>query len=277
MFLGALVDGDIVRRLAGNPQLGSGWSMELLGRIAVVTGSSSGIGRAVALELARAGADVLIHARESWKAAEETAQSIATLGRQATVVLADLSRHGDQDALVDAAYQWRGEIDVWVNNAGADVLTGDSVRQSFEQKLETVWQVDVTATIRLTRAIGARMKTRGHGTIINIGWDQASQGMAGDSGELFAASKGAIMAFSKSAALSLAPQVRVNCVAPGWIKTAWGEHASEAWQKRAVRESQLGRWGAPEDVARAARFLASPESSFLTGQVINVNGGFRPR
>ncbi|MBX7072270.1 MAG: SDR family oxidoreductase [Pirellulales bacterium] len=251
--------------------------MELLGRIAVVTGSSSGIGRAVALELARAGADVLIHARESWEAAEETARSVAALGRQATVVLADLARHGDQDALVEAAYQWRGEVDAWVNNAGADVLTGDGAGWGFEQKLEAVWQVDVTATMRLTRAIGERMKTRGHGAIINIGWDQATQGMAGDSGELFAASKGAIMAFSKSAALSLAPQVRVNCVAPGWVKTAWGEQASEAWQKRAVRESQLGRWGSPEDVARAARFLASPESSFLTGQVINVNGGFRPR
>jgi 3-oxoacyl-[acyl-carrier protein] reductase len=101
--------------------------------------------------------------------------------------------------------------------------------------------------------------------------------MEGDSGEVFAATKGAVMAFSKSAALSLAPEVRVNCIAPGWIKTAWGDGASEAWQKRAIRESQLGRWGTPEDVARVARFLASEESSFLDAQVIVVNGGFRPR
>jgi 3-oxoacyl-[acyl-carrier protein] reductase len=83
------------------------------------------------------------------------------------------------------------------------------------------------------------------------------------------------MAFTRSAARSLGPKVRVNCVAPGWIKTAWGERASEAWQKRAVRESTLGRWGTPEDIAHAVRFLVSPAAAFVTGQVLPVNGGFR--
>jgi 3-oxoacyl-[acyl-carrier protein] reductase len=99
--------------------------------------------------------------------------------------------------------------------------------------------------------------------------------MAGDSGELFAATKGAVMAFSRSLAASLAPQVRVNCIAPGWIKTAWGQRASDDWQQRAKRESLLGRWGTPEDVARVARFLCGPSADFLTGQVIAVNGGLR--
>jgi len=84
-----------------------------------------------------------------------------------------------------------------------------------------------------------------------------------------------VMAFTKSLACSLAPEVRVNCLAPGWIKTAWGEHASECWQERARRESLLQRWGTPEDVARVARFLASPAAEFITGQVIPVNGGLR--
>jgi 3-oxoacyl-[acyl-carrier protein] reductase len=119
------------------------------------------------------------------------------------------------------------------------------------------------------------MKARGQGVILNIGWDQADLGMAGDSGELFAATKGAVMAFTRSLAASLAPQVRVNCIAPGWIKTAWGEHASAAWQERAVQESLRGRWGTPEDVAAVARFLASPAADFITGQVIHVNGGWR--
>ena len=113
------------------------------------------------------------------------------------------------------------------------------------------------------------------GVIVNMGWDQAETGMAGQSGEMFAAVKGAVMAFSKSLARSLAPKVRVNCLAPGWIKTAWGDTASPYWQERAVNESLLARWGTPEDVARVARFLASPASSFLTGQVIAVNGGQR--
>ena len=127
----------------------------------------------------------------------------------------------------------------------------------------------------LARALGAWMRERAGGTIVTIGWDQSDTGMEGDSGQLFAASKGAVMAFTRSLARSLAPRVRVNCVAPGWIKTAWGEHASETWQTRAVRESMLGRWGTPEDVAAAVRWLVSPAAGFVTGQVVNVNGGWR--
>jgi 3-oxoacyl-[acyl-carrier protein] reductase len=119
------------------------------------------------------------------------------------------------------------------------------------------------------------MKDRGSGVILNIGWDQAEQGMAGESGEMFAAVKGAVMAFTRSLAQSLAPEVRVNCLAPGWIRTAWGEKASDYWQERAARQSLLGRWGTPEDVAKAAVLLASPAAEFINGQVIPVNGGFQ--
>jgi 3-oxoacyl-[acyl-carrier protein] reductase len=125
----------------------------------------------------------------------------------------------------------------------------------------------------LARDIGRRMKEQGRGVILNMGWDQAETGMEDDSGELFAAAKGAVMAFTKSLARSLAPQVRVNCLAPGWIRTAWGSEASEQWQQRAVREAPLARWGTPEDVAAAALWLASPAASFITGQIIRVNGG----
>ena len=144
---------------------------------------------------------------------------------------------------------------------------------SFEAKLAELWAVDVRATILLSREIGARMRAAGGGVIVNMGWDQAETGMEGDSGQLFATTKSAVMAFTKCLALSLAPEVRVNCLAPGWIRTAWGEQASAAWQDRAVREAALGRWGKPEDVAAVARWLVSPAASFVTGQVIRVNGG----
>ncbi|HVX60894.1 MAG TPA: SDR family oxidoreductase [Pirellulales bacterium] len=247
---------------------------ELDGLTAVVTGSTSGIGRAVALELASAGAAVLVHGRSSSEAAEAVAEEIRQAGSEAAIVMADLAEPAGQQSLVEQAWVWRGEVDIWMNNAGADVLTGEAAKWSFERKLERLWQVDVTATMRLARLAGLRMKARGQGAIINVGWDQAEFGMAGDSGELFAAVKGAIMAFSRSLARSLAPEVRVNCLAPGWIRTSWGEQASDAWQQRAVAESLLARWGEPEDIARAARFLASPASSFVTGQIININGGF---
>lgn len=246
-----------------------------MGQTAVVTGSSSGIGRAIALELAAAGAAVLVHARRSGEAAEATAEQVRQHGCASEVALCDLAEPASHETLVERAWNWRGGVDLWINNAGADVLTGEAAAWSFERKLEELWRVDVAATARLSRLIGARMKPRGWGVIINLGWDQAEHGMAGDSGELFAMVKGAVMAFSKSLARSLAPQVRVNCLAPGWIRTSWGDRASDYWQQRAQQESLLGRWGTPEDVARVARFLATPAASFVTGQVIAVNGGFR--
>ena len=168
--------------------------------------------------------------------------------------------------------------------AGADVLTGEPARWPFERKLSRLLDVDVVATILLARSFGRRMEARfrddaaaggARAAIVTIGWDQAETGMEGDSGELFAATKGAVMAFTRSLARSLGPVVRVNCVAPGWIRTKWGEGASEAWQKRAVRESVLRRWGEAEDVAAAVTWLLSPDAGFVTGQVIHVNGGFR--
>jgi 3-oxoacyl-[acyl-carrier protein] reductase len=248
-------------------------SRELDGAIAVVTGSSSGIGRAIALELAAAGAHVLIHARGSRAAAEEVAGAARTRPVETEVALCDLADPAAHLPFVQRAWNWRGAVDIWVNNAGADVLTGEAAGWPFERKLEQLYRVDVAATIGLSRAVGERMKARGSGAIINIGWDQAQIGMAGDSGELFAATKGAVMAFSNSLARSLAPEVRVNCVAPGWIKTDWGAGASEYWQQRAKNESLLGRWGTPEDVAAVVRFLASPAAAFLTAQTIAVNGG----
>jgi 3-oxoacyl-[acyl-carrier protein] reductase len=247
-------------------------SDSLTGQTAVVTGSSSGIGKAIALELAAAGANVLIHARRNQKGAEEVAGAIRNLGREASIVLADLSDIKSQDEFVAAAWKWK-PIDIWVNNAGMDVLTGNAAYWSFDDKLNALWNVDAVATLRMSRAAGDLMSKRGHGTILNIGWDQAETGMAGDSGQMFAAVKGAVMAATRSLAKSLAPEVRVNCIAPGWIRTDWGHQASDAWQQIAVGDSLKARWGEPEDIARMARFLASPAADFVNGQVISVNGG----
>lgn len=248
------------------------------GKTAVVTGASSGIGRAIALELAAAGADVVIHARARRQQLEQVAEQIRGQGRRVHMLLADLAAETAPRELADAAWQAAGDIHVWINNAGGDVLTGAAADWSFEQKLAYLWQVDVQATIRLSRLVGRRMIERASDgrdrCLVNTGWDQVEWGMAGDSGEMFAAVKGAVMAFTRSLARSLAPAVRVNCVAPGWIRTAWGAEATEYWQARACRESLLARWGTPEDVARAVRFLASPASGFVTGHVLPVNGGF---
>jgi 3-oxoacyl-[acyl-carrier protein] reductase len=227
--------------------------------------------------LARQGADVLVHGHRRAANAEEAAVEIRGLGRQAKVLIADLADAAARERFVAAAWDWRAGVDILVNAAGADVLTGEAGKWPFDRKLEALWQVDVLATISLSRSIGRCMKERRgpRSVILNIGWDQAEQGMAGDSGEMFGAVKGAVMAFTRGLAQSLAPEVRVNCLAPGWIRTAWGQSASEYWQERATRQALAARWGSPEDVARAAAFLASPAADFITGQVLNVNGGFR--
>ena len=242
---------------------------------AVVTGSSSGIGQAIAVSLARAGASILVHARSNRDGAEEVRAMVKTHGVDARVILADLGIEKELHQFADDAWDWRNGVDIWVNNAGADILTGGAVELPFERRLEQLWQTDVLGTIRLSRRVGHWMKEAGSGAIVNIGWDGAERGMAGAGAELFATTKGAVMAFTRSLAQSLAPEVRVNCIAPGWIKTAWGEAADEAWQNRAEKESLMRRWGTPEDVAQAVRFLVDPSSSFITAQTLTVNGGFR--
>jgi 3-oxoacyl-[acyl-carrier protein] reductase len=248
---------------------------DLAGRTVLVTGSTHGIGREVAMALAAAGGRVAVHGR-SRDAAEEVAAVLAGNDRHAGTFLADLADPPAVEQLIADVGRRLPGIDTLVLVAGADVLTGSPAKWSFEQKLEQLLRVDVVSTMILARGVGRWMRDREGGSIVTIGWDQAATGMEGDSGELFAAMKGAVMAFTKSLAKSLAPQVRVNCVAPGWIRTAWGEGASDVWQERAVRESMLGRWGTPADIASAVHWLVSPQAAFVTGQVLPVNGGFRP-
>jgi 2-amino-4-hydroxy-6-hydroxymethyldihydropteridine diphosphokinase len=245
---------------------------ELTGLRALVTGSTGGIGEAIALAFAEGGADVMVHGRRV-EAAEAVAARVRMRGGRTAVLLADLADREACLRLADAAATQWGGLDVLVNNAGADTLTGSAASWPFELKLAELLAVDVQATVTLAREVGRRMKAAGGGVILNMGWDRAETGMEGDSGELFALTKGAVMDFSRSLALSLAPEVRVNCLAPGWVRTAWGEGASAAWQERVVRETPLRRWGRPEDVAAVARWAASPAAAYVTGQILRVNGG----
>ena len=246
---------------------------ELQGVRAAVLGSTSGIGRATALLLAEAGADVIVHGRSSRQAADKVVKDIQDLGGRSEAIMADLGSRDESDEFVKKAWALWDGLDAWLHFAGADILTGTGRTMSFEAKLDTLIQVDLVSTIRLCKQVGRLMTRNGTGTILTMGWDQAETGMEGDSGELFSATKGAVMAFTRSLALSLAPTVRVNCIAPGWIQTSWGETTSTAWHDRVLRETPLKRWGLPDDIAKVARFLIGPEADFMTGQTIRVNGG----
>jgi 3-oxoacyl-[acyl-carrier protein] reductase len=241
---------------------------------AIVTGGSGGIGRAICLALAASGVDVVVHYNRSAAKATAVAQEIRALGRQAWTVQADLRQETAVNQLVADAWELTGGLDVWVNNAGVDIILPPTRHLPVAERLDLLLAVDLRATILACWAAGERMKAAGGGVILNIGWDKALiDGMDGRTAELFAAAKGGVMAFTKSLARSLAPAVRVNCVAPGWIQTEWGETAASPWQERVIAETPLGRWGQPEDIADTAVFLCSDQALFITGQIINVNGG----
>jgi 3-oxoacyl-[acyl-carrier protein] reductase len=238
-----------------------------------VTGASSGIGKAIALQLAEQGADVIVHARQSAAALDQTAHIIQSKGRFSHSFLVDLSSRSGCMKLAEEAWNYWQGLEILVCNAGTDILTGSGKALSYEAKLESLWNVDVAGTVHLCRAVGERMKQAGGGTILTMGWDQAEYGFEGESGELFCTAKAAVAGFTRSLALNLAPEVRVNCLAPGWIKTKWGEKAPAEWQERAIREAPLRRWGYPDDVARTAAWLCSSDAAFITGQVVRINGG----
>ncbi len=238
----------------------------------IVTGSSSGIGKAIALECAKAGADIVVCYRKSRAAAEQVAVEARTLGRIADILQVDVGDAASRRSFTQRCFE-TGRVDAVVNNAGVDLLTGTMKEADFATKLQALLDIDVTGTIGLSRSFCERLTIQGHGCILNIGWDQSDRGMEGNSGELFAAAKNAIMGFTRSLSVSLAPTVRANCIAPGWIKTAWGEETSDYWQQRVMQETPLKRWGLPQDIANMARYLLSDDASYITGQVINVNGG----
>lgn len=252
---------------------------DLEGKVAVVTGSSSGIGRATAIELGRRGAAVLLHGYKNLDGLQQTARHLLMQRVDSRCVVADLSEPESCERLTEAAFAWQNHVDIWVNNAGADVLTGTTAKLSFAQKLQRLWDVDVKATILLGRSVGERMfqqpSESARPVIINIGWDQAQAGIEGDAGMLFCPTKSAVMAFSQALAQHLAPKVRVNCVAPGWIRTKWGDNTSEYWDARATTESLSRRWGEAHDVASAIGYLASPSTDFLNAVIVPVNGGQR--
>ncbi len=246
----------------------------LEGKRIVVTGSSTGIGAAIARECAAAGADLVVTYRTSQQDAGRVADSIRDLGRSVEVLTVDLADPDSCDVFVDACWT-SGHVDGVVCNAGADLLTGPLQDADYHVKLQALLDVDVRGTVRLARAFGSRLKEQGSGCVLTVGWDQSDRGMGGDSGELFSTAKNAIMGFSRSLAVSLAPEIRVNCIAPGWIRTEWGDEASDYWQRRVLDETPLRRWGRPQDVANVARFLLSDEAAYMTGQVISVDGGYR--
>ena len=248
--------------------------MTLEGKGVVVTGGSSGIGRAIAKRCAAAGADVLLTYRANRAGAEDVVRELASTGRRLLVQRADITREEDIAELARRAREGLGRVDVWINNAGADILTGAASKLSPREKLGLVLDVDVRGTVLASWEAAKLMREQGPGgVIINMSWDHVALGMAGENPVLYSVAKGAVMSFSKSFAREVAPDIRVNIPAPGFIETAFGKDANPRFRDEVVALTPLRRWGTPDDIAGAAVFLASDDARFITGQMIMVNGG----
>jgi 3-oxoacyl-[acyl-carrier protein] reductase len=233
----------------------------LEGKTALVTGGSRGIGRAVALELGRAGANVVVGYRAEADEAEAVASEIG--GR---AVQADVSDPGQAKALVEEA----GDIDVLVNNAGT---TRDGVlARMLDEDWRTVLETNLSSTFYTCRAAARGMMKRRAGAIVNV---SSIVGVHGNWGQTnYAASKAGIIGFTKSLARELGSRgVRANVVAPGYVKTALTDAIPEDARETMLANTPLGRLGDAENVAAAVRFLVSDEASFITGEVLLVDGG----
>lgn len=242
----------------------------LAGRVAVVTGASRGIGRAAAIALAGAGADVVLHYRQDEKAVNLVAQEVRALGRDVNTIGSDVREPGAMRALVEHARQWRGRIDIVVANAGiAELGTLPLVEHdSWVRTLET----NLIGPFELAQASEGALRAS-HGTFISTA---SIAGLVPSTMEVpYSASKAGLVMLTRCLALAMAPEVRVNAVAPGWVETDMTRDVQDnRWAYDRIRAATpLGRWGQPNDVAAAILFLASDLSRFITGQVLVVDGG----
>ncbi len=247
-------------------------SSQLAGKVALVTGSATGIGRAIALALAREGADIVVNYTKSHAEAMETAGEVREIGRRAIVIRADVGKTGDIKAMVRATMENLGHIDILVNNAGYTVYIPfpdlDGVK---EEDWDRIFAVNVRGQFFCAQAVAPVMREQGFGCIINLA---STAGMRASGSSIpYCCSKSAVFMLTACLARALAPGIRVNGVAPGLVQTRWTEGApAGAWDGR-IEATPLKRIAYPTDVAQAAVFLAT-SGDFITGQTIVVDGGW---
>ncbi len=242
--------------------------MDLSNRVAIVTGSERGIGRAIALKLAEAGATVVVN--DVSEAVESAAEEIKAMNRQSLAVVADVSSASDVGRLVDITKATYEKIDILVNNAG--IARDQLVVRMSDEDWDSVLNVNLKSVFLCTRAVLRHMIKQRWGRIISIA---SIVGIVGNPGQAnYASAKAGIIGFTRTIAKEVASRhITVNAIAPGFIDTGMTQQLAEDWRQELERRIPLGCLGSPGDVAEAVAFLASEEARYITGQVLNVDGG----
>lgn len=243
----------------------------LSGKVALVTGASRGIGRAVAIELAKEGASIVINYSKDQHGAEKTLEEIKKINGYGVLIKEDISSYENTKIMVDEIISIMGKIDILINNAGISNI--GLFMDSDKDSINNIMSVNLLGPIYLTKHIVEYMIPRKSGNIVNI---SSIWGDTGASCEvLYSASKGGINLFTKSLAKELAPSnIRVNAIAPGVIETQMNSFLTEEEKNELEQEIPLGRFGRPEEVGKLTAFLCSDDSSYITGQIIKADGGF---
>jgi 3-oxoacyl-[acyl-carrier protein] reductase len=243
--------------------------LKLAGRVALVTGAAQGIGKAVALLLARNGADIVVSDINLEKA-EETANEIKSIGRKALAVKGDVANWNDVERMVEVILEKFAKIDILVNNAG---ITRDKlVLRMTEEDWDAVLDVNLKGTFHCTKAVVRHMAKQRSGKIVNIASVVGEMGNAGQAN--YSASKAGVIGLTKTIAREFAQRgININAIAPGYIETPMTEVLPEKAKEELKKLIPMERLGKPEDVAEAVLFLVSEESNYITGHVLNVNGG----
>ncbi|MCT1541308.1 MULTISPECIES: 3-oxoacyl-[acyl-carrier-protein] reductase [Lysinibacillus] len=243
---------------------------KLEGKVAVVTGASRGIGRAIALKLAKEGAKVVVNYSGSQAKAEEVVAMIQENGGEAIAVQASVSQTEEVTALMDAAVKTYGSLDILVNNAG---ITRDNlIMRMKEDEWDDVLNTNLKGVFLCTKAVTRQMMKQRAGRIINI---SSIVGVAGNAGQAnYVAAKAGVIGLTKTTAKELASRnILVNAIAPGFIETEMTEQLPEDIKQGMLTQIPLAKLGQPEDIAKAVAFLASEDANYMTGQTLHIDGG----
>jgi 3-oxoacyl-[acyl-carrier protein] reductase len=243
--------------------------LKLAGKVALVTGGAQGIGKAVAFLLARNGADIIVSDINLEKA-EETAKELQALGQRTMAMKVDVANLDQVEKMVGAILEKFGQIDILVNNAG---ITRDKlILRMTEEDWDAVLNINLKGTFNCTKAVVRHMSKQRSGKIVNIASVVGEMGNAGQAN--YAASKAGVIGFTKTIAREFAQRgINVNAIAPGYVETPMTDSLPEKVKEDLKRLIPMERLGKPDDVAEAVLFLVSDASSYITGQVLNVNGG----
>ncbi|RLI07682.1 3-oxoacyl-[acyl-carrier-protein] reductase [Candidatus Bathyarchaeota archaeon] len=239
-------------------------------KVALVTGSSRGIGRAIAIELAKSGIDIVVNNSKNPQEGLEVVEEIKKIGQHAMYIQADVSNPDQVEDMIERIIKEFSRIDILINNAG--IVMDKKLENMDIDRWNKVISVNLTGTFNCTKAVIKYMKKQGGGKIVNISSVVGEIGNFGQSN--YAASKGGVISFTKTVAKEYAKEgIIVNAVAPGFIKTKMVEGIPEGIMQKILEQIPLGRLGEPEEVAKLVCFLVSDDVNYITGQVININGG----